>query len=158
VSNTPQWREPTEEEEQSAPRVNGFSFWEAFSLALSAVEPVGTGADPGPMADYVASDLPLTSNDRQLLAALFRMLPTSLPRGDRGKGKRNRAGSETEYQLARRVMDKQKAWCEQNPTRTGVPRQHVPVAVTTQMIKDISGNSPRVVDTVLRLLKNKSRL
>ena len=54
-------------------------------------------------------------------------------------------------------MEVQKAWCEQHPTRTGTPRQRVPIAETKQIIKT-SDNSAFDVDSVLRLLKNKSRL
>jgi hypothetical protein len=69
-----------------APRVNGFSFLEALDLAQGAVDPIGSGADPNPLADYVASDVPLTRNQRQLFAHFVRTLPTSLPHGYRGKG------------------------------------------------------------------------
>jgi len=155
---TTAWQWPTEEEEQSAPRVNGFTFYEALALAVGAVEPMGEGADPGPLADYIASDAPLTANDRQGLADLLWMLPTSFHRGARSKRKQNRAAlDEATYQLARRVVEEQKLWCEQHPTRTGALRQRVPTANTKQIIMNLS-DSLAVVDNVVRILKNRARL
>jgi hypothetical protein len=78
-------------------------------------------------------------------------------RGDRGKGKHNRAGSETAYEVARQVVEQQKLWRQQHPTRTGAPRQNVPLAVTKQMIVRLPGGAA-VLKHVLVLLQNKARL
>jgi hypothetical protein len=139
-----------------APRVNGFSFLEALDLAQGAVDPIGSGADPNPLADYVASDVPLTRNQRQLFAHFVRTLPTSLPHGYRGKGTHSMA-ARNETRIAREVKAAQKAWCEQHPTRAGRPRQHVPIAVTNQIIRGLDPSGRHDAE-VMRLLKNKSWL
>jgi hypothetical protein len=167
MTDIPQWREPTEDEEQNARRVNGFSFREALALACLAVDPEakGYGGDPRPLADYIAA-VPLTMNEQQMHADFLRMLPASRPRGDRGLAKNGRSPeTEAEYQVAQRVMEKMKTWCEQHPTRAGKPRKNVPDDVKRELIADDINNSSlspqdrdTVVQNVLRLLANKSRL
>ena len=47
-SNKQKWREPTPEEELTAPQVNGFTFWGAYEMLVGAVEPRGMGGDGTP--------------------------------------------------------------------------------------------------------------
>jgi hypothetical protein len=153
-----QWREPTAEEEDRAPRVNGFTLTEALALAIGILKPMGMGTDPTPLADYVASRAP-SHNDRLRLAEFLRLLPKSPPRGSRGRGrhKRVRLGrNKTVYDMARHVAEQQKLYCKQHPTRTGRPRKHIPIAETRLIIKRSYGDA--YIDDVLRVLKNKSRL
>jgi hypothetical protein len=131
-----------------APRVNGFSFEEAIGIAVGAVEPLGEGADPGPLADYLASDAPLTRHDRQALAHLLRMLPASMPRGS-GKARQKVETSATA--IARQAKLKFKLYCEQHQC------QRLSLDVRKQIIRDIPGGSA-MVEEVLRLLIHKARL
>jgi hypothetical protein len=151
--------EPTEDEEATAPRVNGFSFWEAWDLAVGAIDASGIGGSTEHLADYLAADGPLTPAMKEALADLLRTVPEKRPRGERGSGKRRAA--ETERALGRRILDRQQKWREQHPGR-----KKVPTDVTRGMIEDVINDMPADeacrrkpdVENVLRLLRNKARL
>jgi hypothetical protein len=95
----------------------------------------------------------LTWYFKKTLKGMFRR-----QRGDRGKGKHNRAGRESAYQLAREVRQEQKLWCGQNRTRTGAPRQRVPGAVTKTMIRDKTSDRDLGAEALRLVNKYKSRL
>ena len=112
------WRPPTKEQERRAPLVNGHSFREALGFALGSVEPHGAGADPGPLADYVASDVPLTRNHRLILADFIRMLPVrKLP------GNPLNAPNLEVRAAAKRIDQAKQDWLAQHPHRKNVPTQ-----------------------------------
>jgi hypothetical protein len=152
-----EWREPTEEEEANAPRVNGLTFWEAFGLAVRIS---GTGVDSGPLADYLASTAPLTNNDRLLLAHFIKALPGSLPVGARGPGRQKNEQRARDVEIARRVRARQAIWRKENPRRDGQPRKTVPPDKTREFIKEIIGPdcSEREFKNVERCLRSPSRL
>ncbi len=147
-------------------------FLEALPLAWGVVEHIGEGASVEELAEHLASDEPLTRDDRVVLADFIRLLPSSWPRGLRGVAKQGRSPeTEAEHQLARRVLDKMMV--SPGTTRKGLPRKNVPVAEQIKLIEDDiqSGDTPwhrawqqdyshrdMVVKNVLRLLKNKPRL
>ena len=137
------------------PHVKGLTFWEAWVLALPALEPTGSGADPVPLADYVASKAPLRTAERAALAGLLRLLPSRWPRGVRGKAKAPRSDrNEAERREVLRVMAEQRAWLAQHPTTSkGKPRRYVPDDVTTKMI-----GSGFDVARIKQLLGDKGRL
>ena len=129
-------------------RVKGFSFEEAYDLAFRAVRgPWGEGGNAGHLGDYIAA-VPLTANQRQLLADLLRMLPVHLPRG--AHGERKHTNNTAAKRTARQAIPKLKTWCEQNR------RQRVPPDVKKRIILGIDSTAD--VDQVLLLLKIPQRL
>jgi hypothetical protein len=161
-------RDFDDESQQNAPRPNGDTFLEAIHCAVGAVHPSGVGGSFEPLADYLASGTPLTSDDRQMLAELLYSIPDRKRYGARGPRKKPRsAQSEAEYRLARRVLDQQRQYREQHNVK------QVPLSVTKQFIKDDirDGTSAehrewqadailqeKVTTQVARLLQNPSRL
>jgi hypothetical protein len=131
------------------------AFSHALIIAMGVAKRTGHGADPKPLADYIAST-PLTMKELQMHAEFIAMLPASMPRG-REHGKTatpRRAATEMAYQLARRVKERQRLWREQNPTQRGRPRQRVPDTVTKCLIEEEKATNPAWrgvdADTVLR--------
>jgi hypothetical protein len=132
-------------------RINGFSFDEAFDLAVHAVAgPWGEGGTARPLADYVAA-VPLTANQWQLLADLLRMLPEHLPRGAHGK-RRKPTNNEAAKQIARQAIPQLKRWRKQHRL------QRIPLAVKKQIILGTADNAATHLNEVLLLLKNQARL
>ena len=123
------WRPPTKEQERRAPLVNGHSFREALGFALGSVEPHGAGADPGPLADYVASDVPLTRNHRLILADFIRMLPVrKLP------GNPLDAPNLEVRAAAKRIDQAKQDWLAQHPHRKNVPMRVEHRAINTIVV------------------------
>jgi hypothetical protein len=72
------------------------------------------------------------------------------------------AATEMAYAVARHVLETQKTWCEQHPTRQVHPRRNVPIDVTKGLIAVAKAANPQWrdvdVDYVLLILRNKARL
>ena len=112
------WRAPTPEQERRAPLVDGHTFWEALCFALGSVEPHSTGADPRPLADYIASDVPLTRDHRLMLADFIRILPVRQMPGNPLNA------PDLELRAAAKRVDQAKQdWLVQHPDRKNVPTQ-----------------------------------
>jgi hypothetical protein len=159
---------PRRDHSEEEPRVNGFTFEDAIYVAAGAVDRIGIGGETGPLADFIASDQPLSAENRQQLAELLRLVRPRLPRGYRGERRTPRTPEAlAEYSLAARVLHQQKLWRR----RTG--KTKVPPDATKRMIKDSirTGTSPqhiawqgnadrreKVIEQVERLLRNPRRL
>jgi hypothetical protein len=52
MSDMMEWREPSYEEEESGPLVNGFTFWEALQEAAATSTPTRLGVTK-PLADFI---------------------------------------------------------------------------------------------------------
>jgi hypothetical protein len=175
------WLEPpSDEEERRAwrldPQHGGFTFWEALCLAVGAIQTEERiGGDCGPLADYLAFGPRLTLEQQRMLADLIREIPAKLPHGARGKNKQIASSrSQAEYQVARRVIERQRTWCEQHPTEAGRPARKVPDTVTASLIQEeiSAATSPLreawqtadavggidMVEQIKRLLKNRARV
>jgi hypothetical protein len=156
-------------------------FNDGYALIAGVVDPSakGIGCAPVEMANFLDSNLPLTKTHRHTLAEWFRMLDARFARfpwgSQRGKSREpNRSPEvEAERKLARRMLAKGREWCNQHPTRAGLPRTKVPKWKYVELIKqDIACGdslwhtkwqsaeswSEQVVNNVLRLLKYRSRL
>jgi hypothetical protein len=155
MSTTPanqQYREPTDAEDADAPRVNGWSFWEAFKVAHGLVDRSAgdVGCSTSELADYIAAKA-LTPNERLMLADFLRELPHKFPRGDRGKG-RTPENRDQQREIARQVLEWQIAWCKENR------RARVPKDLTTKKIEEKTAGTKHSVENIYNLLKNKARL
>ena len=138
---------PDDDEMDRAPLVRGLTFWDALLLAWGSLEPAGNGADPEPLADYVAArGHRLSRHEAAALADLLSRLPTRQVRGTRGKAKQPRSAvNVAERQEVLRVIDERRAWLAQHPTY-----KHAP---TNELI------GPGFdLDRIRGLLKNKRRL